>query len=78
MALGGFFACVRRNDGSNLKCFGLNNEGQLGLGDTTGPNVAIGDEPSEIGANLPTVALPPGTVVRDFVGTPMHACALSR
>jgi alpha-tubulin suppressor-like RCC1 family protein len=44
--------CARLSDGS-LKCWGFNGYGELGLGDTTNR----GDNPGEMGDNLPTVKL---------------------
>jgi len=44
--------CARLDDGS-VKCWGFNNVGQLGLGDTQDR----GDGPGEMGAALPAVQL---------------------
>jgi len=49
---GGFHTCALLNDGS-IKCWGSNGYGQLGLG----PILACGDEPNEMGDNLPRVKL---------------------
>ncbi len=46
------FSCVRLNDGS-VKCWGTNEVGSLGLGDTE----RHGDEPGEMGDALPRVRL---------------------
>jgi hypothetical protein len=40
-------------DNQELKCWGNNTNGQLGLGDTA----ARGDNPNEMGDNLPAVDL---------------------
>jgi alpha-tubulin suppressor-like RCC1 family protein len=52
IAVGSTHACALLDDAS-LKCWGSNGHGQLGLGDTT----ARGDEPGEMGENLPRVDL---------------------
>jgi alpha-tubulin suppressor-like RCC1 family protein len=44
--------CTLLND-SSVKCWGLNNYGQLGLGDKD----ARGNDLNEMGDNLPTVKL---------------------
>jgi hypothetical protein len=51
-AQGGSNTCVLLDDAS-LKCWGINAAGQLGLGDTN----PRGDEPSEMGDDLPRVPL---------------------
>ena len=48
--------CVRLASDDKIKCWGRNNHGQLGLGDTENR----GDEPGEMGDNLPRVNI--GTV----------------
>jgi hypothetical protein len=52
---GGHQTCAILDDHS-VKCWGKNETGQLGLGDTTNR----GDDPNEMGDNLPTVDLGPG------------------
>ncbi len=52
--LGFNFACVKSDQGK-VKCWGNNDSGRLGLGDTTGSFDMIGDEPNEMGDNLPFV-----------------------
>lgn len=68
-------ACVLRQDGS-IKCWGLNQFGQLGLGDTE----SRGDSPGDMGDFLPTVDLGPGAVaVQISTGgemSPPGTCAL--
>lgn len=63
--------CVLLND-STVKCWGFNDNGTLGYGHTN----AIGDDPNEMGDNLPAVDLGTGkTVVSLSVGSG-HNCAL--
>lgn len=52
IAVGVSHACALLKNGS-VKCWGSNEYGQLGLGDTS----TRGDEPSDMGDNLPTVKL---------------------
>ncbi|WP_133131414.1 RCC1 domain-containing protein [Legionella yabuuchiae] len=64
-------ACAILNDNS-LKCWGLNDSGQLGLGDT----INRGDGPGEMGDNLPTVNLGTGRTAKDIYLGDRHTCAL--
>lgn len=50
--VGEAFTCVLLDDQS-IKCFGFNDSGRLGVGDT----LTRGDGPNEMGDNLPTVKL---------------------
>lgn len=59
---GGTFCAILDNDG--LKCWGNNSQGQLGLGNTQNR----GDQPNEMGDNLPYVSL--GT--HDGLGVTPH------
>ena len=52
IATGDSYSIALFDDGT-VKCWGYNNEGQLGYGDTEN----IGDEPGEMGDNLPVVDL---------------------
>src|SRR3546814_8390568 len=52
IAAGSDHTCVLL-DGGEVKCWGSNNYGQLGLGDA----IIRGDGPDEMGNNLPTVDL---------------------
>ena len=72
IALGYFHVCTILEDDA-VKCWGQNDKGQLGLGDTR----SRGAQASEMGANLPDVKLPTtvGTVVK-VVGGGWHTCAL--
>jgi alpha-tubulin suppressor-like RCC1 family protein len=68
---GSHHTCALLNDGS-VKCWGRNDSGQLGLGDTN----KRGDEPNEMGDNLPAVNLGTGkTAVAIGVGE-SSSCAL--
>ena len=66
---GGHFCAVRR--GGALKCWGKNDAGQLGLGDT----LDRGDASGEMGASLPGVNLGGGRVLAVAPGG-FHTCAL--
>lgn len=70
----GLSACVRFVDG-NVKCWGRNESGQLGYGDTR----QRGDDPDEMGANLPFVNLGTNRTVRELAtssGTASFFCAI--
>lgn len=56
-----------RLDNYEIKCWGGNSNGRLGIGDST--NVARGDNPGEMGDNLPYLDLGPGAVP---TATPTH------
>jgi alpha-tubulin suppressor-like RCC1 family protein len=71
LAAGGGHTCARLDDGS-VKCWGYNLEGQLGLGD----RLTRGDQPGEMGANLPAVSLlGPGRTASQIAGSAGHTCA---
>ena len=63
--------CVLLDDGS-IKCWGNNDFGQLGIGNT----VAVGSEPGTMGDNLKPVALGTGRTARQVVAGENHTCAL--
>ncbi|MGE3974490.1 MAG: RCC1 domain-containing protein [Bdellovibrionales bacterium] len=69
--VGGRNGCVSLIDGS-IKCWGDNDTGQLGLGD----NTIRGDQPNEMGANLPTPQLGTGLKIKEYAGGTIHNCAL--
>jgi alpha-tubulin suppressor-like RCC1 family protein len=57
---------------NQVKCWGANYNGRLGLGDT----VARGVSPSQMGVNLPLVALGTGRSVRAISAGGMQTCAV--
>ncbi|MBI4083652.1 MAG: Ig-like domain-containing protein, partial [Candidatus Lambdaproteobacteria bacterium] len=65
----GYWNTCARLDNGTLKCWGLNAAGSLGLGDTT----RRGDEPNEMGDNLPAVDLVFGNRIAAGLD---HTCAL--
>jgi alpha-tubulin suppressor-like RCC1 family protein len=68
---GGFrFVCALMADDS-LKCWGRNNNGQLGKNDVNHRGDAVG----EMGASLTRINLGMGRVVRDFAPGYIHVCA---
>lgn len=70
LGLGQTFSCARSENGET-KCWGDNWTGQLGLGDTA----ARGDEPNEMGSDLPAVDLGSAKPTA-LVGGSSHTCAL--
>ncbi len=64
-------ACALLDNGS-IKCWGFNNRGQLGLGDM----LWRGDNPGEMGDNLPTVDLGPGQTATAVAVGYVSTCAL--
>jgi alpha-tubulin suppressor-like RCC1 family protein len=58
-----------------LKCWGSNEQGQLGLGDNSGNRLIIGDQLGEmLPANLATTPLKPGAVIEEITGGGFHTC----
>ncbi len=70
LAVGAAHTCAILTDGS-VKCWGDNEFGQLGLGDTKDR----GDEPEEMGDALPTVNLGSASAVSISAGA-AHTCAV--
>jgi alpha-tubulin suppressor-like RCC1 family protein len=71
ISTGRLHSCALLDDGS-VKCWGLNDEGQLGLGDV----LNRGDELGEMGDNLPAVDLGTGRKVTAVAAGAQHTCAL--
>jgi alpha-tubulin suppressor-like RCC1 family protein len=71
VACGGDFSCALLDDGS-VKCWGGNLYGRLGIGDQENR----GDEPGEMGEELPTLNLGAGRSVRSLAAGLDHTCAL--
>lgn len=71
MTSGYYHTCAILNDG-NVKCWGANGSGQLGLGDTN----HRGDQPNEMGDDLPNVDLGTGKVAIALAAAATHTCAL--
>lgn len=68
---GGEYNCALLDNGE-IKCWGYNNFGQLGLGDTD----SRGDAPGEMGADLPNIDLGTGRSAVQVAAGFYHACAL--
>ncbi len=71
LAAGRSHSCALLDNGS-VKCWGWNNSGQLGLGDTGNR----GDELNEMGDNLPIVDLGSGRTATQIALGGNHSCAL--
>jgi alpha-tubulin suppressor-like RCC1 family protein len=73
IATGAAHTCALLDDDS-VKCWGSNDDGQLGLGGTD----PRGDDPDEMGDNLPSVSLglPTGVRVTAIAAGDAHTCAL--
>jgi len=71
ISTGDVFTCALLDDES-VKCWGGNSAGQLGLGDTEDR----GDEPGEMGDNLPTIDLGTGRTAVTISPAYYHTCAL--
>ena len=69
LSAGDLFNCAIL-DGGDVKCWGYNGNGQLGLGSTS----SRGDNPNEMGDNLPALAL--GQPAVDVSAGNNHACAV--
>jgi alpha-tubulin suppressor-like RCC1 family protein len=71
IGLGQVHACAVLDNGQ-LKCWGSNSDGQLGLGDTRDRGALAQD----LGDGLPAVDLGSGRTARAVVGGDYHTCAL--
>jgi alpha-tubulin suppressor-like RCC1 family protein len=65
------FTCALLNDG-NVKCWGNGNSGKLGQGNTN----HIGDNPNQMGDNLPAVDLGTGKTAVQLTAGDYHVCAV--
>ena len=63
-------------EGNLLKCWGRNNHGQLAIGNTTGSNDRIGDDPDELGNNMMAVDLGTDIYSLEVTTGGRHTCAL--
>lgn len=71
ISAGQFHTCVVLASGS-VQCWGYNEYGQLGLGDKANR----GDQPGEMGSNLPTVNLGSGRTAKTISAGSGHTCAI--
>jgi alpha-tubulin suppressor-like RCC1 family protein len=71
IALGEQFSCALLDD-AEVKCWGINVDGTLGLGDTE----TRGDFPGEMGDDLPAVDLGAGRTAVAIACGAAHACAI--
>lgn len=71
VSTGSSHACAVLDNGE-LKCWGSNAQGKLGLGDAN----ARGDAPGEMGNNLPAVNLGTGRTAKAVAAGENHTCAI--
>jgi alpha-tubulin suppressor-like RCC1 family protein len=72
IAAGGDHSCAVL-DGGQLRCWGLNTYGELGIGSSS---PVVGDGPGDLGNMLPVVNVGTGRTVREVVCGFQHMCAL--
>lgn len=72
IAAAGYRSCALLDDG-RVKCWGNNDIAPLGLGDMGNHR---GDEPGEMGDELPTIDLSPTTKAKAIAAGDSHTCAL--
>ncbi len=70
LTAGRFHTCARLDDGA-VKCWGLNEDGQLGIGDTNNR----GDDLGEMGNALPSLDLGTGRTAVELKAGGFHTCA---
>ena len=63
-------------EGGRVKCWGINDEGQLGIGDNSGSKIYIGDADGEMGENLPYLDFGVGRRAVQISAGDYHACAV--
>ena len=68
---GMYFSCARFADGT-VKCWGKNDYGQLGQGDTS----TRGSAANQMGDNLPVINLGTGKTAKAIAAGSYHACAI--
>ena len=71
IATGHYHTCVILDDGS-VKCWGRNDNGQLGYGDSN----TRGNSPGSMGDNLPAVDLGSGRSAKFIATANHHTCAI--
>lgn len=71
IAAGAFHSCALLDDGS-VRCWGNGSSGQLGQGNT----LHLGDDPGELGDELPPIDLGSGRYAESIACGSFHACAL--
>lgn len=69
---GGYYHTCAILDNNKVKCWGENSIGQLGLGD----RINRGDQPNQMGDNLPYVDLGEGRTAKKISAGYFHTCAL--
>ena len=71
IAAGYYHSCVIL-DNASVKCWGRNDVGQLGIGNTT----QMGDGSGEMGDNLPSIDLGTGRTATAIAAGDLHTCAV--
>jgi alpha-tubulin suppressor-like RCC1 family protein len=67
---GHWYTCARLDNGE-FKCWGRNSSGVFGLGDSANR----GDDPAEMGNNLPSADVGPGRSIVEWSAGSSHVCA---